>query len=230
MKTSLRTLLFDFDGVLADTEPVHMNFFREILGEEGITLTESDYWERYLGLDDRACFEAVFRDGEKPLAPGKMEELVLRKNEAVLAYVTGRPILLPGVVEFLEGVFQKYYLAVVSGGRRNEIEAVLEGGGIRRKFHLIVAADDLSKGKPDPEGFLTAVRLLNRDFVPPSEILLAAECLAIEDSPWGIEAAHRAGIKCLALLTSYPKERLAGADVIAPNLKSVRWEEITGLF
>jgi beta-phosphoglucomutase-like phosphatase (HAD superfamily) len=101
---------------------------------------------------------------------------------------------------------------------------------VAKKFHLIVAADDVSQGKPDPEGFLTAVRLLNRDHVPPSEILLQEECLAIEDSPWGIEAAHKAGIKCLAVMSSYDRERLQRADRVVPNLRTLKMEEIEDLF
>lgn len=230
MKTSLRAFLLDFDGVLADTEPIHLQMFREVLKGEEITVSEGEYYEKYLGLDDRSFFGKIFQDRGKILSPEKKEALIQEKNKTLLKHVSGRSLLLPGVEEFLAKATQKYYLAIVSGALRNEIQAVLQGAKIEKLFHLIVAADDVSEGKPHPEGFLTAIRLLNRDSVPPSEILLAEECLAVEDSPWGIEAAKKAGVKCLALLTSYPKERLEDADLIVPSLKALKWKEVEALF
>lgn len=230
MKTSLRALLLDFDGVLADTEPIHLRLFQQVLKNEGITVAEPEYYEKYLGLDDRSFFEKIFKDRGKEIGAGKKEALIREKNQALLRQVSGGSLLLPGVVEFLQEARPKYHLAVVSGALRNEIQAVLKSAKIDGLFHLIVAADDVSEGKPNPEGFLTAIRLLNRDAVPASEMLLAQECLAIEDSPWGIEAAKKAGVKCLALLTSYPREKLAGADLIAANLQAVKWKEIEELF
>ena len=228
--SSLRALLFDFDGVLADTEPIHLKMFQEVLKGEGILLTESDYNEKYLGLDDRGCFEQVYKDQDKTLSSEKKVELIHAKNKRMLEFVRGASVLLPGVREFLESVNQKYYLAIVSGALRNDIESILEGAGLRNKFSVLVAAEDVSIGKPNSEGYRMAIRLLNRDFVPASEILLPQECLVIEDSPWGIEAAHGAGAKCLALLTSYPKDRLTDADLIAPNLRALKWGEVIKLF
>lgn len=230
MPTSLRAILFDFDGVIANTEPVHLKLFQEVLRGEGLDLTESDYEEKYLGLDDAACFEAVSRDRGRELPPEKVRRLVLKKNAALLAFVQGKSLILPGVSEFLERVIQRYYLAIVSGALKNEIQSILTAARIDAKFHLIISAEDVRRGKPDPEGFETAVRRLNRDHVPTSEILLPQECLVIEDSPWGIEAAHKAGMKCLAVMTSYPRERLSGADLVTPNLRTIKWEEVEALF
>jgi HAD superfamily hydrolase (TIGR01509 family) len=230
MKTSLRALLLDFDGVLADTEPVHLKMFQKILAGEGFSLSEADYYEKYLGLDDRSFFETFFREKGAGLSVEKKEELIRKKNREVLGEVGGKSFLLPGTAEFLRGIYRKYYLAVVSGALRSEIDAVLEGGGIADLFHTVVGAEDVSQGKPHPEGFLTAIRLLNRDHIPPSEILVAPECLAVEDSPWGIEAAKKAGVKCVAVTTSYPKEKLDGADLIAPNLPGLKWKEVEALF
>ncbi len=247
MQTTLRAILFDFDGVLANTEPVHLEMFQKVLGEEGIALTREAYFEKYLGLDDRACFAQVYRDFGKVLDEGKAEDLVARKNQALLAYIKGEDtaglnrgtggapeaspaLLMPGAKEAVEKASQNFFLAVVSGALKNEIEAVLENAGLRRRFHVIVAADDVSEGKPAPEGFLAAIRLLNRDFVPPSEILLPEECVAIEDSPWGIEAAKKAGIRCLAVMTSYPRDRLREADLVAKDVRTLPWRDLEALF
>lgn len=227
---TLRAILFDFDGVLADTEPIHLRMFQKIFSEEGITLTREDYVEKYLGLDDRTCFAQVFRDGGKTLEETKAEDLVARKNKALLDFLKNRSVLMPGAKEAVEKASRNLFLAVVSGALRNEIEAILTGAGLRGRFHVLVAADDVSEGKPSPEGFLTAIRLLNRDCVPASEILLPEECLAVEDSPWGIEAAKKAGVRCLGVLTSYPRDRLAGADLIAKDVGSLPWREVEALF
>ncbi len=208
---SIRAILFDFDGVLADSEPIHYRFFREVLADEGIPLVWSDYQRRYLGLDDHACFEAVYRDSQKKLTPDKLRLLIEKKNRALLDDVSGRLVILPGVKELIARIREKYYLAIVSGALNSEIETMLNGAGLLESFRVIVGAEDVSRGKPDPAGFLTAVKWLNRDHIPESEILLPAECLVVEDSPWGIEAASRAGIPCVAVTTSYPAGKLKGA-------------------
>ncbi len=226
----LRAILFDFDGVLADSEPIHLAMFQKILSEEGISLSQEDYYEKYLGLDDRGVFEAVFKAQAKALSPQKEGDLIRRKNQALLAFVKGKSLLLPGAAEFVEKAAEKYFLAVVSGALKSEIVAILSAAGLVEKFHVIVAADDVSQGKPSPEGFQKAFGLLNRDFVPESEILLPEECLVIEDSPWGIEAAHAAGMKCVGVLTSYAEGRMGGADLVVRDTKSLSWDSLSRIF
>ena len=230
MKSSLRAFLFDFDGVIADSEPIHLAMFQKVLTEEGLSLDRETYYEKYLGLDDRSFFEAFYKENGNPLSREKNEDLILRKNQLLLSETRNKSLLLPGVRAFLEQVKGKYYFAIVSGALRNEIEAILNASGLSDHFQVIVGADDVSEGKPHPEGFLQAIRLLNRDFVPASEILLPEECLAIDDSPWGLTAARKAGAKCLAVETSYPKEKLTEADLVISNLLAARLEELEKLF
>jgi beta-phosphoglucomutase len=229
-KGSLRAILFDFDGVLADSEPLHLEMFQKVLQEEGIPLSREDYYQKYLGLDDRGCFARVFRDAGRVLDETRQLDLIRRKNRAFLEHVRGRPFLMPGAAEAVQRMKKRYFLTIVSGALRSEIMAVLEGAGLERAFHAVISAEDVTEGKPSPEGFLAAIRLLNRDFVPPAEILLPRECLAIEDSPWGIEAAKAAGLRCLAVATSYDASRLAGADLIAKDIASILWEKAAALF
>jgi HAD superfamily hydrolase (TIGR01509 family) len=229
-KDTLRAVLFDFDGVLADTEPLHLEMFQKVLQEEGIALTREDYYQKYLGLDDRGCFTEVFREAGRALDDSALIGLIRRKNRAFLEHVRGKPFLMSGAAETVRRVSGRCFAAVVSGALKSEILAVLEGAGLENAFHAIVAAEDVSQGKPHPEGFLAAIRILNRDFVPPAEILLPGECLAIEDSPWGIEAARAAGVRCAAVATSYDPSRLADADLVAPDIASVPWEKAEALF
>ncbi len=227
---SLRAILFDFDGVLADSEPVHYRMFQKILSEEGVSLAEEDYYQNYLGLDDRGCFNAVFRDRGCELSPEKNDELVRRKHEAFEVATASDSLLFPGVPEVMERLFPHYYTAIVSGALRSEILAILRGARLDTRVQTIVAAEEVIRGKPDPDGFLEAIRRLNRDFVPSSEHLLPGECVVIEDSPWGIEAAKLAGAKCVALTTSYPREKLSQADLMAPSLKALDWSQVEALF
>lgn len=229
-KGSLRAILFDFDGVLADSEPLHLEMFQKVLQEEGIPLSREDYYQKYLGLDDRGCFAQIYRDQGRPLDDAKQLDLIRRKNRAFLDHVRGRTFLMPGAAEAVHRMKGRYFLTIVSGALRSEILAILEGAGLERAFHAVIAAEDVAQGKPHPEGFLAAIRLLNRDFVPPAEILLPGECLAVEDSPWGIEAAKAAGVKCLAVATSYDPSRLAGADLVAKDIASILWEKAKALF
>src|SRR5262249_31710402 len=106
----------------------------------------------------------------------------------------------------------------------------LDRGGIRSFFQAIVAAEDVQKGKPDPEGYFRALSLINRDAVATSEMILPPECLVIEDSIWGIEAAHAAGMKCLALTGSYPKEKLKSAQWVAGNYGEISLSDLEKSF
>lgn len=214
---TLRAILFDFDGVLADTEPLHLEMFCAVLRPRGIRLTEDAYKERFLGLDDRDCFRAVFKEAGQKLSVNLEEELVREKNVRMLQRLSQRSWLLPGATALIKKAAEDDYLAIVSGALKSEIEAVLKT--VESPIQVIVSAEEVSEGKPSPEGFLKAIRLLNRDFVPESEILLPEECLAIEDSPWGIEAARKAEIRCAAVATSYPPSRLKSAEWVFQNLE-----------
>lgn len=213
-----RALLFDFDGVLADSEPIHLRMFQKILSEEGITLTRDEYYQKYLGLDDRGTFRAVFG----PLPDGKLEELIRRKNEKMLTALQQESLLAPEATGLIESCVGRYFLAIVSGAFKNEIEEILRYEKLAPHFQVILGAGEVTHGKPDPEGYLKAVQILNRDFVPPSEILLPEECLVIEDSPWGIEAARAAGIPSVALTTSYAPEQLKGAQQLFSSLDQLK--------
>lgn len=217
-----RAILFDFDGVLADTESLHFEAYRDLLLQEKISLTKEEYYSEFLGLDDRGCFRAVCEKAGRSLPPQKLKEMVKQKNIRILQLIENSSLLLPHVREVLSSLREPYYLAIVSGALRNEILAILKKEGIDPCFRVIVSADEIRRGKPDPEGFLAALRLLNRDHVPESELLLPEECLVVEDSPWGIEAARRAGMISVAVTNSYKKEDLKVADRVISSLSDLQ--------
>ncbi len=210
----LKAIIFDFDGVLADTEPLHFRMFQRVLQDEGLPLSERDYYQKYVGFDDRGCFHAVLSEHGRPAPPETIHRLVERKAAMMLGQITTTNVAYPGVVEFVKTVAGRYRLAIVSGALRHEIELILTTAGMRDDFEHITAAEDVPDGKPAPDGYLHALHSLNR----PAP-LLASECLVIEDTLFGIQAAHAAGMRCLALSTTYPPDRLGIADAVITTLK-----------
>lgn len=206
----LKAILFDFNGVIVNDEPLHLELFRRVLAEEGLTVTDDEYQGKYLGREDRYCFRlALHEAGRTTDADLQVEQLTARKSQYYLAAVQTRDLLFPGVAELVRRLSAAYPLAIFSGALPDEIEAVLARGGIRQCFRVILTAEDVSAGKPDPEGYLAAALALN---VPPSE------CLVIEDSVAGVTAAKRAGMHCLAVTSSYPAQALQDADWVVECL------------
>ncbi|HEX4945101.1 MAG TPA: HAD family phosphatase [Blastocatellia bacterium] len=223
---NLKAIIFDFNGVIVDDEPLHLELFRKVLREEGIFLSDEDYHEKYLGYDDRGCFTAVLCDNARtPDAASDMfiHELIERKAEYYRQAIQERMLLFPGVVELVRRCAAAYPLAIASGALRSEIEFVLERGAIREYFPVIVAAEDVSECKPDPEGYLKALEQLN---ATRSDVIAAHECLVIEDSIAGIEAAKAAGMKCLAVTNSYKAEELHAADKVVASLEAITLETL----
>ncbi len=213
-----KAIIFDFNGVIVDDEPLHLELFRRVIGEEGLTLTDEEYHEKYLGYDDRGCFTAALADLGRPADDAAwIDGLIARKARYYLEAIEERLLIFPGVVELIRLVESRYPLAIASGALRSEIELVLTRGGIREPFGVIVAAEDVSACKPDPEGYLRALELLNSGGAG----LEAAECLVIEDSIAGVEAAKRAGMRCLAVTNSYRADELAHADWIRQSLEDL---------
>jgi len=227
----LRAVIFDFDGVIVDSEPLHFRLFQRLLGEKGVPLTREDYDAIYLGMDDRECFtEALSRHGQTG-ALADVPEMIARKSRLLMEEIAEQPPVLPGAVELVRELARSVPLAICSGALRREIEAMLQHAGILACFAGIVSAEDVSRGKPDPEGFTKALALLNQAR-PPIPLIAPLACLAIEDSLAGIEAAKSAGMRCLAVGNSYPMAALkqAGADSVVASLKDHPLREISALF
>lgn len=210
----LKAIIFDFDGVLADTEPLHCRMFQQVLEEEGLPLSERDYYQKYVGFDDRGCFHAILAAHGRDATPEMIHRLVERKAAVMLGHLTATRVVYPGAVEFVKSIAGRYRLAIVSGALRHEIELILKTAGMHDDFEHITAAEDVLDGKPAPEGYLHALHSLNR-----RAPLLAAECLVIEDTLFGIQAAHAAGMRCLAVATTYPSDRLGIADAVTTTLQ-----------
>lgn len=216
--SSFQAILFDFNGLIVDDEPIHFELFRQVLADEEITLTEKGYWEDYLGFDDKGLLHAVFERDKRHLTPGKLKKLIQKKNELYFPALRTGLKFFPDVLDFIREAKKRLPLAVVSGALRSEIEFVLEQGKISDCFEFIVSADDTKRGKPDPEGFLIAFAKLKKNHPH----LLPEHCLVLEDSLAGIEAAHRARMKVAAFTHTYQRQDLHEADAIYDRFEELK--------
>ena len=214
--TMLRAIIFDFDGVIADSEPLHFAAFEYVLAEEHIPLPKSEYYTDYVGMDDNGCFSAVLTRHGHMVSPDVITDLIRRKSTYFHQHVTQNVRLFDGVVDFISTVARRWPLAIVSGALRDEIELILEDAGLRDAFQSIISAEDVKRGKPDPEGFLRGLDTLNRSTVHPTAH--PTDCLVIEDSIPGIDGARAAGMRCLAVANTHPREQLAHADAATDSL------------
>lgn len=219
-----KAIIFDFDGIIADTEPIHLKMFQRVLAEERITLTQEDYHQKYLALDDKGCFSAVLSDNDREVDKKLVDDMIRRKSVYFDEDVKNNIIIFPGVVAFVRKMAKKHFLAIASGALRHEVEFGLEAAGIRQKFQVIVSAEDAEKSKPDPEPFLQALQELNAK-LGSSAPIQPSECLVIEDSLHGVTAAHAAGMRCLAVTNSYSADELSEADWVTDSLEDYLIDE-----
>jgi beta-phosphoglucomutase-like phosphatase (HAD superfamily) len=225
-----RAVLFDFDGVIVNSEPLHFYAFHEVLKAEGVEITEDEYYRELIGFDDRGAFRKVFERRHKPLEPKTLLALMARKSGVMMGLIHQRKFsALPGVEEFVRGLWRTRPLAICSGALREEIEAMLEGVALRDCFSVIVAAEDVAVGKPDPSGYLLTVKLLNEKMRAAAaggttaKSLAPADCLVVEDAPTVIRSVKAIGFPTLAVATSYPLMKLMDADW---QVKTLRPEEV----
>jgi HAD superfamily hydrolase (TIGR01509 family) len=225
----IRAIIFDFNGVIADDETPHLRCFQQALAEHGLSLTKEDYYGTHLGMDERTCAAALLtaRDGtcDRNVLQAIMDRKAIRFREYTAIH---KPSLFPGVVEFVKRAGTRYRLAIATGGRREQIDHALRGTAIERDFSVIVSADDVATGKPDPAIYQATLKRLNAaDLRPP--LITAAQCLVVEDSLAGIRSAKAAGMRVLALATTYPPEQLTEANLVLPSLEGLPPESIEPL-
>ncbi len=210
-------ILFDFDGVIVNSEPLHLQAFVKALAEEKIDLTSEEYYRDLIGFDDRGAIEHIYKTRNLPLEPKTLLRLMTRKSEIMMELIEQNHYkALPGVEEFIRGLWRNYPLGICSGALREEIEAMLEGIGLRDCFGVIVAAQDVAVGKPDPRGYILCAKLLSEKIGKP---IKPADCLVIEDAPTVIKSAKAAGFKVLAVATTYDADQLTEADWVVKALQ-----------
>ena len=225
----LRAIIFDFNGIIVDDEPIHFELFRQVLKEENIDLTEEAYYARYLGFDDRGAFTAALREHGRALDDHRLARLIERKAIYYQEALKTRMRVFPGVKTVIPALAKQLPLAVASGALKHEIRTILSSIGLFDLFRTIVSAEDVKRGKPDPEIFLKALANLNT-LLDGDRAISAAECLVIEDSKEGIRGARRAGMKCLAVTNSHPADLLDDADAVVESLEPLTLQRLEALW
>ena len=212
-------MIFDFDGVVVDSEPIHLAGFQHVLADIGIELSREDYYRTYLGYDDYDCLRIAARDVGIELGERRIAELTAAKTRLVQRAFAESVQPMPGAVTLIRAAHAAGVpLAICSGALGGEVRLASRTIGVLDCFAAIVAAEDVERGKPDPEGYLQARRQLSRRV---GRELPAGRCIVVEDAPAGIDAAKAAEMKVLAVTTSYPADRLADADRVVGSLADV---------
>jgi beta-phosphoglucomutase len=213
-------VLFDFDGILVDSEPMHYRAFLEILDPLEMGFPWKEYAEIYMGFDDRDAFRVAFRAKGIDLDEANLAKLVAAKSRAFQDGIRNGVTSYPGAVPMLESLHAAGRpLALCSGALRSDIDPILAQLGVARCFDVIVSADDVRRSKPDPESYALAFARLSERY---DTLLTAPEkSVAVEDTPAGIRSAKGAGLRVLAVTNSYGAGELADADWIVDSLESV---------
>jgi beta-phosphoglucomutase-like phosphatase (HAD superfamily) len=211
--------LFDYNGVLVDDELVHLAAFREVLGPLAIDIGDDEYFERYIGFDDAGCFRALLADRGRTATEAEISSLIEAKRPVYLERARRELRGFDGAAELVKRRAAVGPVGVVSGALRDEILLGLGVLGVLECVRVIVAAEEMTAPKPDPDGYLRALRALENVAGPKA----ARRALVIEDSVAGIQAAKAAGLTCLAVAHSHPKEQLerAGADLVVDRIGAV---------
>lgn len=205
-----RAVVFDFNGTISDDEPLLAELFVQIFGEVGVEVTEERYFGEFAGYSDPEIVERILSESGRR-DPALASALLDRRAELYLARAGAGETVHPEVAACVHEIAERVPVAVASGAVSVEVEAVLDGSGLRSLLATVVTADDVAQGKPDPEGYLIA---LDRLGIPGSD------ALSFEDTHFGVMAAVAAGMRCVGVGRTVPADRLrdAGAEDVVRTL------------
>jgi beta-phosphoglucomutase len=210
--SALHAIVLDFDVDIADSERLHMRAFQEALAATPVVLTDAAYYADYLGFDDHGVFRHLFRDQAQALDDRTLEHLVAEKGHRFEALAAAGEMVFPGAAAFIRSFADVVPLAIASGAQTHEIDDVLARAGLRDRFVTVVGADQTPASKPSPDPYLEAFARLQHHA---GRRLDPRRTVAVEDSRWGLESARAAGLRTIAVTTSYP------ADALAPHAELV---------
>jgi beta-phosphoglucomutase-like phosphatase (HAD superfamily) len=220
----LQAIVFDFDGVIADSERLHLRAYQDVLGAEGIELSERDYYERYLGYDDVGVLRELGKDQGVPMNQVRIAELVERKGHRYEELALAGEMLYPGAAEFVRTAAARVPIAIASGALTHEIEEILARTGLLPLFPVIVGADQTARSKPHPEPYQTAFARLKAHT---GRQLEPWRSVAIEDSKWGLVSARGADLRLVAVTNTYSAAELTDdAELVCGGLKDLTLERL----
>ena len=215
----LRAVIFDFDGVITDSEILHFRGFNHVLAQYNAKITTKDYYKHYLGLTDLDLFKLLADNGVINVNEQDILKLAEQKKHIFEEMAETEGSIIEGVRDFLELLKSNNIpIAIYSGALLPEIELILQQGRLRSFFEVIVSAEHVKRAKPHPEGFLLALQKLNEKKQPP---ITAGQCIVIEDSHWGLKAAKAAGMRTIAVTNSYDADQLTLGETIVTDLRQL---------
>ena len=222
----LQAVVFDFDGVIANSEPLHLRAFQAALDEHGITLTPQEYYARYLGADDVGVFEQLASDRGYLWNAPHVARLVALKGVRMQELMQAGALLFPGAADFIRRASSEVPIAIASGALKHEILEIVTSAGLSDLFTAIVAAGDTPETKPSPQPYRLAFEQLR---ARAGGHLVPGRTVAIEDSRWGLASAHGAGLRCVGVTTSYPAHELPDAELTVAGLADLTLEMLDRL-
>lgn len=230
----LKAIVFDFDGVIVDSEPIHCQAFLRVVRPLGVDFDYPTYVERYAGFDDREGLAAILNDAGLSREPERIAELIQRKAEALAAIVGEGVRPMDGAAAMIRACDKRWPLAIASGALRSDIDLMLPAVAhdLAARFDAFVTAEDVDRSKPHPATYRLAVErldaALNRERAEPP--LAPGDCLAIEDTPAGLASARDAGLRTLAVANTYPADQLDAADRIVETLAGLTADQLDAMF
>jgi beta-phosphoglucomutase len=227
----LQAIVFDFDGVIVDSEPLHYRALLRVAETLGFHFDYRRYVQRYIGYDDRDALRAILMDGGKSdgeIDNAQIAQLVLAKADAFEAIVAEGVGSFPGVLELIAQLSRQIPLAIASGATRRDIDLILGRLGVTGLFDPIITADQVRRSKPDPQTYALAVAGLAQRH--PALALEPGQCLAIEDTPAGLESARAAGLWTLGITTNHPPALLHRAHRVVGGLEGLSLDQLRQWF
>lgn len=216
-KLKIRAVIFDMDGVISSTQKIHMRIEQSVLAEYGINITEKEILHLYAGSKEGTQFASEFKKHSITADPNE----AVRKKWVEMGKITDDKITaIPGVIDFINRLEKNLKLAVASGSTTQYVESILSILNIRDRFNAISGGNLVAIGKPNPDLFLLAAKMLNID---------PKNCIVIEDAKNGVVAAKKAGMKCIAITTTHTEDDLQGADKIIHSFKELSSDIIQSL-
>ena len=215
-----RAVIFDFDGVLADTEGLHLRAFQVALEPLGFTFTRDDYYSRFIGLSDHDFIETIAVEHGRTLATSDFAAVVEAKSREYWRQLSTGAVLYDAAARTVARLGRRYRLGIASGSFRSEIASILSANQLGSAIPVIVGADDVKKHKPHPDPYEMAVLKLG---VNP------ARAVAIEDTPLGLMSAQAAGLRTIGITTSHELAYLSQADVVVGHLDEITIDLVDGL-
>lgn len=229
---TIRAILFDFNGVIINDEPIQLKAYQDVLKDDGISFTEEEYYQ-CAGMDSERFVRRQFENAGKEVADERVKEISARKTENWKKIVDAETPIFAGVENFIKKCSHRFGLGIVSMARREEIEHILVKTALANNFTVIVSGDEVAECKPDSEGYIKGFQKLDQVRIAQGHHpLLHRECLVIEDTPPGVESAKRAGMQVLAVTNTFDEKSLreAGADSVTKNLNDWMPESIAEVF